>query len=117
MYQPQAQLVEWPDATLVKVVESSHLPYIKTYRVAVDFSSLGEAQEFVNSVLYAKTSGDDLNAGAWTDHGDGINYPGKLVAIPSQEEADAAGAHYRLVGNSNTPVDSNEGVEHEPIHE
>lgn len=100
-----AVLVEWPDSSLIKVVESPHLPYVKTYRVATDFSSLADAQQYIADTLYRKTSGDDLSAGDWTTTGDGLNYPGDTHAhhsgyntptpvtnLPTQEQANAVAA-------------------------
>jgi hypothetical protein len=78
-------LVEWPDSSLIKVVESSHLPYVKTYRVTTDFSTRAEALDFINSINYRKSSGIDGDAGDWTKSTDPtLSRP----ALPTQAQAD-----------------------------
>lgn len=103
---PNAHLVEWPDATAVKVVQSPHLPYVTTYQVTVEFITEQDANEFVRAICeYSKSSGIDGDAGDWTQHGDGTGYPD----MP------------RLVSTGNVPVDNEvlktDEVADEPIHE
>jgi hypothetical protein len=82
------KLVEWPDSSLIKPVDSQHLPYIKTYRVTVDFPTQAAALDFINSLSTSKSSGVDGDAGDWTKAGDGKSYP--VTNLPTQAQADAA---------------------------
>lgn len=49
---------------------------------------LNERLELVEVAVFGKSSGDDLDAGVWTQAGDGTTYP----VVPTQEDADKAQA-------------------------